>query len=116
MVYDHTMTTRSYVSLMLLIDGERFFPLFQEAISNATEHVRIHVFIFDNDDVAVNVADQLKEKSRHVSVDVLDDRLATMAAGRIPPLTPPSQSYTPPFSMPHYLQDHSGVQVRQFYN
>jgi phosphatidylserine/phosphatidylglycerophosphate/cardiolipin synthase-like enzyme len=113
---DHTQTSREYGSIRLLIDGERFFPRFQEAVSNATEHIRIHVFIFDNDDVAVDVANQLKQKSRHVSVHVLDDRLATMAAGRIPPLTPPPQSYTPPASTPHYLKKDSQVQVRQFYN
>jgi phosphatidylserine/phosphatidylglycerophosphate/cardiolipin synthase-like enzyme len=113
---NHTQTTREYGSMRLLIDGERFFPRFQEAVSNATKHIRIHVFIFDNDDVAIDVARQLKQKSRYVSVDVLDDRLATMAAGRIPPLTPPPQSYVPPASMPHYLEMDSEVQVRQFYN
>ena len=112
----HTRTARSSGSTRLLIDGESFFPRFQTAIANANDHVKIHVFIFDTDDVAIEVANQLKEKSSRVVVNVLNDRLATMAAGRIPPLTPPPKPYVPPKSMPHYLKTDSNVKVRQFYN
>jgi phosphatidylserine/phosphatidylglycerophosphate/cardiolipin synthase-like enzyme len=112
----HTASQREYGSIEPLIDGERFFPRFQQAISNATDHIRVHVFIFDNDDVAVDVANQLKHRSEQVNVDVITDRLATMAAGRIPPATPPAKAYDPPTSMPRYLKTDSDVRVRQFYN
>jgi cardiolipin synthase len=102
--------------LRLLIDGERFFPRFQEGISNSADHVHINVFIFDNDDVAVDMADELKRCSAHAKVDVIVDRLASTAAARIPPDTPPPRPYVPPASMAQYLKSNSSVKVRPFLN
>jgi cardiolipin synthase len=99
-----------------MIDGERFFPQLQQAISNATGHVKMHVFIFDNDDVAVEIANQLKQRSDQVRVEVLLDRMATMSAAKIPPVTPPAKSYEPPASISSYLTEGSKVQVRSFLN
>jgi len=112
----HTSTRRELGSLRLLIDGERFFPRFQSEISNATDHVRMNVFIFDNDDVAVDIANQLKHQSAQVKVDVIIDRLASMAAARIPPATPPPKPYVPPASISAYLRKNSNVRVRAFLN
>jgi cardiolipin synthase len=112
----HTGQPRRYGSMRLLIDGERFFPRFEQSISNATDHVRIHVFIFDNDDVAVEIADLLKQRSRQVKVNVILDRLASKAAARLPPATPPSKPYVPPASISSYLRRNSEVQVRPFLN
>jgi cardiolipin synthase len=112
----HTSTERDYGLLRLLIDGERFFPRFQGSISNATDHVHINVYIFDNDDVAVDIADQLRQRSAQVKVDIIIDRLASMAAARIPPATPPSKPYVPPASISAYLRKNSNVRVRPFLN
>jgi phosphatidylserine/phosphatidylglycerophosphate/cardiolipin synthase-like enzyme len=112
----HTSTHREYGSLRLLIDGERFFPRFERAVSNATDHVHVHVYMFDNDDVALDAADQLKRKSGQVKVDVILDRLASMAAAGIPPATPPPKPYVPPGSIAKYLKKDSGVRVRPFLN
>ena len=112
----HTGTQREYGSLRLLIDGERFFPRLEEAISNSTDHVHINVYMFDNDDVALEVADELKQRSRQVQVHVIIDRLASMAAARIPPATPPAIPYVPPASISHYLRHSSSVHVRPFLN
>ncbi|HTL17423.1 MAG TPA: phospholipase D-like domain-containing protein, partial [Patescibacteria group bacterium] len=112
----HTGSRREYGSLQLMIDGERFFPQLQQAISNATGHVKMHVFIFDNDDVAVEIANQLKQRSDQVRVEVLLDRMATMSAAKIPPVTPPAKSYEPPASISSYLTEGSKVQVRSFLN
>jgi cardiolipin synthase len=112
----HTATPREYGALGLLIDGERFFPRFQTGISNATDHVHINVYIFDNDDVAVDIADELKRSSAEVKVDVIIDRLASMAAARIPPATPPAKPYVPPASISKYLKQNSAVRVRHFLN
>ena len=112
----HTRQPREYGSMRLLVDGERFFPRFEQAISNATDHVRVHVFIFDNDDAAVEIADLLKERSRDIRVEVILDRLASMGAGRIFPTTPPAKPYVPPASISSYLRQDSKVHVRPFLN
>jgi cardiolipin synthase A/B len=112
----HTHSKREYGTMRLLIDGERFFPRFQQAVSNATDHVHVHVFIFDNDDVAVDIANQLKQASGHAKVQVILDRLASMAAARIPPTTAPLKSYIPPSSISSYLRHDSNVHVRPFLN
>jgi phosphatidylserine/phosphatidylglycerophosphate/cardiolipin synthase-like enzyme len=113
---DHTSSPRGYGSLRLLIDGERFFPRFQDAISKAENHIEIHVFMFDNDDVALGIADQLKQRSAQVHVRVIFDRLATMEAARIPPATPPPKPYVPPASISSYLKKDSHVEARPFLN
>jgi cardiolipin synthase len=113
---EHTSSRREYGTIRPLIDGERFFPRFQEAISNSTDHVRVHVFIFDNDDFAVQIANELKQRSRKTRVEVITDRLATLAAGRIPPVTPPAASFVPPHSITHYLKAGSAISARPFLN
>lgn len=112
----HTGQPREYGSMRLLIDGERFFPRFEQAVSNATDHVNVHVFIFDNDDVALEIADLLKQRSKQVKIKVIIDHLASKAAGRIPPVTPPSKPYVPPTSISAYLRRDSKVRVRPFLN
>ena len=112
----HTSTRRVDGSLGLLVDGERFFPRLESAISNAANFVHINVYIFDNDDVAVEVADELRQRSNKVKVDVILDRLASMEAARVPPATPPPKSYVPPASISAYLRKDSQVHVRPFLN
>lgn len=112
----HTSTRRHYGSLRLLIDGERFFPRFQAAVSNATDSVHINVYMFDNDDVAVDVADQLRQRSSRIQVRVILDRLASMEAAQVSPATPPARPYVPPASITAYLRKDSHVHVRPFLN
>lgn len=112
----HTSTRRYYGSLRLLIDGERFFPRFQSAVSNATDSVHINVYMFDNDDVAVDVANELRQRSSRIQVRVILDRLASMEAARVPPATPPAKPYVPPASITAYLRKGSHVQVHPFLN
>ena len=50
--------------MRLLIDGDRFFDRLHQAIADATNHISFEIYIFDRDDAAVAVADQLKERSR----------------------------------------------------
>jgi cardiolipin synthase len=78
--------------------------------------VHINTFIFDNDDVAINIADELRRRADKVKVDVIMDRLASMAAARISPATPPPTPYTPPESISAYLKKDSRVYVRAFLN
>ena len=110
-----TGTKRDLGSMSLLIDGENFFPLFRRRMEEAGESVYLRVCIFDNDDVAVDIADLLKRISGEVKVRVLTDRLSTQTAALALPTTLP-EGFTPPRSMPKYLRRDSRVRVRVFLN
>lgn len=110
-----TGTKRDLGSMTFLIDGENFFPLFRRRLEEAGESVQLRVCIFDNDDVAVDIADLLKRLSDEVKVKVLVDRLSTQTSGQTLPTTLP-EGFTPPKSMPKYLRRDSRVRVRAFLN
>ncbi len=110
-----TGTKRDLGSISFLIDGENFFPRFRRRLEEAGESVQLRVCIFDNDDVAVGIADLLKRLSGEVKVKVLVDRLSTQTSGGAPPATLP-EGFTPPKSMPRYLRRDSRVRVRPFLN
>jgi cardiolipin synthase len=114
---DHYTGTRwQDGSLQLQIDGDHFFPRFREAIAEATNHIYLDVYIFDKDDVAVDLADQLKSRSDKVDVKVLLDRMGSIAAGASPSATPLPEDFTPPSSIVSYLRQGSRVRVRTFLN
>lgn len=112
----YTGTHREDGSLDLLIDGERFFPRLSQAFAAATNHINVEVYIFDRDDVGVSVADQLKERARHVPVKVLFDRMGSIAAGGAPPGTPMPEDFVSPISIYSYLKQDSRIHVRPFLN
>lgn len=60
-------------SVQLLLNGDQFFPHFAESIRTATNRIDLKTYIFDNDDVARQVADRLKARSNEVDVRVLYD-------------------------------------------
>jgi cardiolipin synthase A/B len=112
----YTGTRREDGSLRLLIDGDRFFPAIQQAISQATNHIYINVYIFDRDDVGTGIADELKNRSSQVRVKVILDRLGSIAAGTSPPGTPMPENFVPPSSISTYLGQNSQVSVMPFLN
>ncbi|HET9023110.1 MAG TPA: phosphatidylserine/phosphatidylglycerophosphate/cardiolipin synthase family protein, partial [Burkholderiaceae bacterium] len=75
--------------------------------------IRLRLYIFDVDEVAVRFADLLKQRSADVRVQVLLDQFGTIAAARIPPAFSygSSRSVTPD-SITRYLTGGSRVQVR----
>ncbi len=103
-------------SLELLIDGDRFFTRLQQAICAATNRIAINLFIFDTDDVAVAIADELKQRSEDVRVKVIVDRMGTLTAGLSPPDSPMPLDFEPPDSIIKYLRQDSRVHVRSFLN
>jgi phosphatidylserine/phosphatidylglycerophosphate/cardiolipin synthase-like enzyme len=114
---DHyTGTRREPGSIDLLLDGERFFPRLQQAIAEATNHIHFEVYIFDKDDVAISVADQLKRRSSDIEVKVILDRVGSIAASMSPPATPLPDDFTPPPSIISYLKEDSKVRVHPFLN
>ena len=52
-----------YGKITWLVDGKRFFPEFERRIASARSSVDVQAYIFDNDDVAVGIADLLKKRS-----------------------------------------------------
>ena len=103
-------------SVRFLIDGERFFPVFQNRLAEATNSIHLRVCIFDTDDVAVEIADQLKQRSTNVDVRVLLDRMSSQASGMAPPATAAPVGFVPPRSISAYLEKGSKVAVRPFLN
>jgi cardiolipin synthase len=80
-------------------------------VNGARESVYLRVYIFDNDDYALQVADLLARKSAAVDVKVLVDGLGTLGAGQTQsPTLPPD--HEPPLSIVRYLENDSAVQVR----
>ena len=112
----YTGTRQEEGSLDLLMDGEQFFPRLRQAMAAATNHIHLDVYIFDRDDVAVSVADQLKERACEVDVKVIFDRLSSIGAGTVPPGTPMPEDFVMPASIYSYLKRDSNVRVRPFLN
>ncbi len=111
-----TGTRRIEGTMDLLIGGERFFPRFEEAVDSATNQVHVRIGIFDRDDVAVAVADQLKERSQEIKVKVLLDRLSSQISGFTQPMTSMPDGFTQPRAIRSYLQADSKVAVRAHLN
>jgi cardiolipin synthase len=107
---DLNLPLRSYARIEPLIDGDAFFTRLVQSIQDARTEVAIRLFIFDNDDYAIRLADLLKRRSREVRVRVLVDALGTLGAGEA---APPGAASHPAFNMARYLRDHSAVEVRE---
>jgi len=103
-------------SLRLLIDGDRFYSRLQQAVAEATNHIYMNIYIFDRDDVAVSMADELRQRSSAVHIHVILDQMGTLAAGLIPPATPMPEDFVMPSSIVSYLRNDSRVRVHPFLN
>jgi len=112
----YTGTRQEDGSIQLLIDGDRFFARLQQAIAEATNRISMNVFIFDRDDVAVGIADKLKQRSADIRVKVILDRMGSLAAGLVPPGSPLPVDFVAPASIINYLREDSHVHVRPFLN
>lgn len=100
----------------LLLDGPEFFPALRKAMNDAQDQIDFQFFIFDNDDVATDIADHLKAHSKEVRCRVLMDRMGSVASWWSPPTSPLPPNFKSPSSMPHYLRENSKVKVRQSQN
>lgn len=106
-----TGTTASSGRLRYHVDGSGFFPRFMDLVNAARESVYLRVYIFDNDDYALQVADLLARKSAAVDVKVLVDGLGTFGAGQVKsPTVPPG--HETPLSIVRYLEHESAIRVR----
>jgi cardiolipin synthase len=112
----YTGTRQEMGSLDILVDGDRFFPRLRSAIAAATNHVSVDMYNFDKDDVGVDIAEQLREKSCSIPVKVVVDRMGTWAGGVSPPATPLPLDFLPPTSIQSFLRSNSCVGARSFLN
>lgn len=98
--------------LDFLVGGDDFFLELIKALSEAKKTIDVRIFIFDNDDYAVKIADLLKQKSSEgVKVRVLLDSMGQMMGeGKMPPDLP--NGFIPPKSMEWYLKQNSNIEVR----
>jgi cardiolipin synthase len=102
-------------TIEFLVDGEEYFPRMLQAVRNAEESIDIRTYIFDNDDFAVAVADELKAKSDTVDVRVMFDGIGNLAALRDNPDSMPTDFKTP-ISMERYLEKDSNIKARTLSN
>jgi cardiolipin synthase len=98
-------------TVRFLVDGEEFFSRLIETIENAADSVDIRTYIFDNDDVAVDIADLLRARSDEVDVRVLLDGIGALLGTQVDPEGMPAD-FRPPIFMPSYLRKGSDVKVR----
>ena len=98
-----------------LVDGAAFFTRLIDAIQSAQSSIDVQLYIFDNDDYALKIADLLKQRSREVRVRVLIDGLGTISAASQHSPSMPKQ-YQPPPRIVHYLEDESDIKVRTVLN
>jgi len=99
-----------------LVDGPAFFPELDRQIAAARKSIHLQVFIFDNDDIGVRYADQLKHRSAEIQVHVLFDDLGSTLAQRSAPLTLGPLGFLPPQNMCSYLRKHSKTRARRTLN
>ena len=113
---DRVTGTRSDIGrIKFLVDGDEYFGRLMETIENAEKSIDIRTFIFDNDDFAVAMANELKERAEEVRVRVMVDSIGNVLGTQADPESLP-EGYQSPLSMNVYLEQESDVKVRSFAN
>ena len=87
-----------------------------KAVTQAEEQVIVRIYIFDNDDYAVSLADLLRQQSKNVKIKVLFDDMGTRMAAAVKPTRPVEEGFEYPYSMKQYLRQDSEVKVRTVTN
>ncbi|MBT8120126.1 MAG: phosphatidylserine/phosphatidylglycerophosphate/cardiolipin synthase family protein [Gammaproteobacteria bacterium] len=98
-------------SIEYLVDGESFFPRLIDAIQSAEESIDIRLYIFDNDDYALKIANLLKQRSKDIRVRILVDGLGTISAASATSSSMPEDYETRP-KIVRYMETDSNVDVR----
>lgn len=106
-----TGTRQTLGTAQFMIDGDGFYPVLYDAIAGAEKSVDVRLYIFDTDDVALDVADRLKGRAGEVRTRVLLDGLGSSWASGARPDTLPAGHHAP-LSIAAYLREESAVTVR----
>jgi cardiolipin synthase len=108
-------TRQSSGTIEFLVDGEEYFTRLEESVEQATDSIDMRTYIFDNDEYAMSVAQQLKERSDELRVRIMLDTLGNLIATQSDPETLPDH-HKPPLSISMHLRDDSGIKVRNLSN
>ncbi len=98
--------------LRLLVDGEEYYRRLNEAIGEAEKSIDIRTYIFDNDDVALDVANRLRARSANVDIRIMVDGLADLFATRLDSQSMPKDAVLPS-SISDYLTYESRIKFRK---
>lgn len=103
--------TSTTARIDFLMDGEAFYTSLERAIDEAQVSIDLQTYLFDNDDVAKSLADQLKARSSEVDVRVIYDGLGTYLSHAA---TAESQPDDFEFieNIPRYLCEDSNIRLR----
>jgi len=96
----------------LLVDGEEYFSRLSTSIATAEQSIDIRTYIYDNDDVALQIADLLRARSDEVEIKILVDGLADLFATRLDSSSMPADTKLPA-SISRYLTDASKIEFRK---
>jgi cardiolipin synthase len=110
-----TGTRRDLGRIRFLVDGDEYFDRLLESIRDAEESIDIRTYIFDNDDVAVDVADLLRRRADELRVRIMVDGIGNLLAMQADPESLPVD-HEHPLSMRMHIQDASNVKVRYLTN
>jgi cardiolipin synthase len=100
-------------SVKLLLNGENFFPRFGNSINSATNRILFKTYLFDNDDVAKEVADQLKSRSREIDIRLLYDSGGTRLSWKTDAPSLPTNTIYEVDDMIRYLEKDSNITLRR---
>ena len=107
-----TSTTRTSGNIRFLIDGEEYFTRLEEVVEESEKSIDIRTYIYDNDDVALDMANLLREKSETVEIRILVDGLADLFATRLDSGSMPEDVILPS-SISDYLTYESKIDYRK---
>lgn len=110
-----TGTRRDKGRIRFLVDGDEYFGRLMENIEGARESIDIRTYIFDNDDFAVAMADELRDRAGDIRVRIMVDSIGNMLATQADPDSLPD-THEHPLSMSRYLERGSDVKVRSMTN
>lgn len=113
---EQSRTSSEKGRIEFLLDGPAFFSELDARIAAARHSIDCQVFIFDNDDIGVRYADQLRQRAAAIPVRVLFDDLGTTFAHATPPDTPGPPGFIPPVDIATYLRAGSNLRVRRTLN
>ncbi len=98
--------------LRFLIGGEAYFTALNAAIDAARERVDLQTYIFDNDDIALEMANRLRDHPGQVRVRILCDGLGTTLAARVDPEVVLTEASARPTSITGYLRQAPNIRLR----
>ena len=113
---DATTRKPSRGTLKTLVDGDEFFSRLTEVIDAAEQSIALRMYIYDNDDFAVELGELLRRRAdQGIDTKVLLDGFGTIIA-TIEQQENLPDDHLAPRSVRHFLENNSALDVRQAHN